>query len=198
MSAHAPGAPVRVFTGMGTCGLTTGAAGVKSAVQKLAVARGAKVDITPTGCIGYCKAEPIMDIVTDSGHRVSYGNVTPEVAGFIRDEVLVRKNYRLDGLLGQLKNGTPPIPDIPLIDEHPFFRKQVKYVLRNCGIIDPESMADYRAHGGFKGLERALSMSPAEVIAEITASGLRGRWAVVSPPAKSGSSRWPRKTRRST
>ena len=64
-----------------------------------------KVEITPTGCIGYCKAEPIMDVVTDSGHRVSYSNVTPDVAGFILDEVLVRKNYKLDGLLGQFKNG---------------------------------------------------------------------------------------------
>ena len=39
-----------------------------------------------------------------------------------------------------------------MIDEHPYFRKQVKYVLRNCGVIDPESIADYRSHGGFKGL----------------------------------------------
>ena len=165
----------KVFIGMGTCGLATGAAEVKTAVEKWAAARTATVDIIPTGCLGYCKAEPIMDVVADSGQRVSYGNVTPEVAGFILDEVLVRKNYKLDGLLGQFRNGTTPLPGIPLIEEHPYFRKQVKYVLRNCGVIDPESIDDYRAHGGFKGLERALGMSPKEVIQEITRSGLRGR-----------------------
>ena len=71
------------FIGMGTCGLATGAGQVKSAAEKWASAHGTTVDITATGCIGYCKAEPIMDVVTDSGHRVSYSNVTPDVAGFI-------------------------------------------------------------------------------------------------------------------
>jgi NADH:ubiquinone oxidoreductase subunit F (NADH-binding)/(2Fe-2S) ferredoxin len=165
----------RIFIGMGTCGLATGAGQVKAAVEKWAAARDMKVQITRTGCIGYCNAEPIMDVVTDDGHRVSYGNVTPEVAGFILDEVLVRKNCKLDGLLGQFVNGAAPLAGIPLIEEHPFFKKQVKYVLRNCGVIDPESIADYRAHGGFKGFERALGMSQGEVIQEVTRSGLRGR-----------------------
>ena len=70
-----------VFIGMGTCGLATGAGEVKTAVEKWAAAHAAAIQITATGCIGYCKAEPIMDVVTDSGHRVSYSNVTPEVAG---------------------------------------------------------------------------------------------------------------------
>jgi NADH:ubiquinone oxidoreductase subunit F (NADH-binding)/(2Fe-2S) ferredoxin/Pyruvate/2-oxoacid:ferredoxin oxidoreductase delta subunit len=165
----------KVFIGMGTCGLATGAGQVKTAVEKWAAARAVNVEITATGCIGYCKAEPIMDVVTDSGHRVSYSNVTPEVAGFILDEVLVRKNYSLDGLLGQFRNGKSPLPGIPLLDEHPYFRKQVKYVLRNCGVIDPESIGDYRAHGGFQGFEKALGMTREQVIQEITRSGLRGR-----------------------
>ena len=165
----------KVFIGMGTCGLATGAGEVKTAVERWAAAHAATIQITPTGCIGYCKAEPIMDVVADSGHRVSYSNVTPEVAGFILDEALVRRNYKLDGLLGQFSNGKAPLPGIPLIDEHPYFRKQVKYVLRNCGVIDPESIADYRGHGGFKGLERAMGMTRQEVVQEITRSGLRGR-----------------------
>ncbi|HUI70468.1 MAG TPA: NADH-ubiquinone oxidoreductase-F iron-sulfur binding region domain-containing protein [Spirochaetia bacterium] len=165
----------KVFIGMGTCGLATGAGQVKTAVEKWAAARSMNVRITPTGCIGYCKAEPIMDVVTESGHRISYSNVTPDVAGFILDEVFVRKNYKLDGLLGQFKNGKAALPGIPMINEHPYFRKQVKYVLRNCGVIDPESITDYKSSGGFQGFERSLSMSPAEVIQEITRSGLRGR-----------------------
>lgn len=174
----------RVFIGMGTCGLATGAGHVKTAVEKWAATRGITVQIIPTGCIGYCKAEPIMDVVTDSGYRISYSNVTPEVAGFILDEVFVRKNYKLDGLLGQFKNGKDPLPGIPMLHEHPYFRKQVKYVLRNCGVIDPESIADYRAAGGFQGFQRALSMSREEVIQEITRSGLRGRGGSGFPAGK--------------
>ena len=174
----------RVFIGMGTCGLATGAAQVKTAVEKWSAARGLAVEITPTGCIGYCKAEPIMDVVTDSGHRISYSNVTPDVAGFILDEVFVRHNYKLDGLLGQFKNGVEPLAGIPMIEEHPYFRKQVKYVLRNCGIIDPESIADYRSHGGFQGLQRAMGMTPEQVVQEVTRSGLRGRGGSGFPAGK--------------
>jgi NADH:ubiquinone oxidoreductase subunit F (NADH-binding)/(2Fe-2S) ferredoxin/Pyruvate/2-oxoacid:ferredoxin oxidoreductase delta subunit len=174
----------RVFIGMGTCGLATGAGQVKTAVEKWAAARGVDVQITATGCIGYCKAEPIMDVVTDTGHRISYSNVTAEVAGFILDEAFVRRNYKLDGLLGQFRNGKQPLPGIPIIDDHPYFRKQVKYVLRNCGVIDPESISDYRASGGFKGFERALAMSREEVIKEITLSGLRGRGGSGFPAGK--------------
>jgi NADH:ubiquinone oxidoreductase subunit F (NADH-binding)/(2Fe-2S) ferredoxin len=169
---------------MGTCGLATGAGEVKTAVEKWAAAHSTKIEITPTGCIGYCRAEPIMDVVTDSGHRVSYGNVTSDVAGFILDEVLIRKNCKLDGLLGQFVNGKAPLQGIPLIDEHPYFKKQVKYVLRNCGIIDPESIVDYRSHGGFKGLERALGMTREQVIAEVLRSGLRGRGGAGFPTGK--------------
>jgi NADH-quinone oxidoreductase subunit F len=165
----------KIFIGMGTCGLATGAQQVKAAAEKWAAARGVGLEITPTGCIGYCQVEPIMDVVTASGHRVSFSNVTSEVAGFILDEVFVRNNLKLDGLLGQFKNGKAPLPGIPLIDEHPFFRKQVKYVLRNCGVINPESLEEYRGQGGFKGLEKALALSPAQVVDEILRSGLRGR-----------------------
>ncbi len=165
----------RVFIGMGTCGLATGAGQVKAAVEKWATGHTTTVDITPVGCIGYCQVEPIMDVVTETGHRVSFSNVTSDMASFILDEVVLRKNLKLDGMLGQFRDGKAPLPGVPFIDEHPYFRKQVKYVLRNCGIINPESIADYRAQGGFKGLERALSLGPAGVVDDVLASGLRGR-----------------------
>ena len=173
-----------IFIGMGTCGLAVGAAKVREAVNKWAEARGREVQVTPTGCVGYCVAEPIMDVVTDQGHRLSYGNVTPEEAGFILDEVLVRGNYNVSGLLGQYRNGKTALPGLPLLEEHPFFRKQVKYVLRNCGVINPESVADYRAAGGFSGLERALAMGPQRVVEELLRAGLRGRGGAGFPTGK--------------
>jgi NADH-quinone oxidoreductase subunit F len=129
-------------------------------------------------------AEPILDVVTDEGNRLSYGNVTAQDAGFILDEVLVRRNYKVSGLLGQYRAGKALLPGLPLLEEHPFFKRQVKYVLRNCGVINPESVAEYRERGGFQGLERALSMSPGEVIAELLEAGLRGRGGAGFPTGK--------------
>jgi NADH-quinone oxidoreductase subunit F len=164
-----------VYIGMGTCGLASGAGKVRDAVRNWAEARGADVTVTPTGCIGSCSLEPILDVVNEDNHRLSFGNITPEDTPFILDEIYVKKNYRLDGLLGQHKNGVPPLSEIPMIEDHPYFKKQVKFVLRNCGLINPVSLSDYRETGGFKGLEKALSMTPDEVVAEVTTSGLRGR-----------------------
>ena len=165
----------KVYIGMGTCGLATGAGKVREAVEKWAESRGQSIEITPTGCIGFCQVEPIMDVVVESGHRLSYGQVQPEDVSFILDEALNKNNYKIDGLLGQHRNGSTPLEGIPCLEEHPFFRKQLKKVLRNCGIINPVSLEEYKASGGFAGLGKALAMTPRDVIDEVTRSGLRGR-----------------------
>jgi NADH:ubiquinone oxidoreductase subunit F (NADH-binding)/(2Fe-2S) ferredoxin len=157
---------------------------VSEAAGQWAAARGVELEINPTGCMGYCPAEPIMDVVTGSGHRLSFGSVNPQETGFILDEVFVHDNHRLDGLLGQHRNGGRALEGVPFLDQHPFFKKQVKFVLRNCGVLNPESASDYRAHGGFRGLEKALAMSPEEVVECVAASGLRGRGGAGFPTAR--------------
>jgi len=173
-----------VYIGMGTCGLATGAKKVETAVSAWADKTGREITIIPTGCVGYCQVEPIMDIVTDEGIRLSYGNVTEKNVEALLDSVLVNRNYGTENLLGQYKNDKAAIPGLPFINEHPFFKKQVKYVLRNCGVINPESLLDYKAQGGFKGLERALKLSQKEVIEEVLKSGLRGRGGAGFPTGK--------------
>ena len=76
------------------------------------------------------------------------------------------------------------MPGLPLLEEHPFFKKQVKFVLRNCGVINPESVADYRARGGFQGLQKALALGPEGIIQELLAAGLRGRGGAGFPTGK--------------
>ncbi len=165
-----------IFIGMGTCGLATGAGEVKTAVEKWAAARAAKVKITPTGCIGYCKAEPIMDVVADDGHSACPTETSrPRWRGSSWTRSSCGRTTSSTACWDSSRTAQHRFAGIPLIEEHPYFRKQVKYVLRNCGVIDPESIADYRAHGGFKGFERAMGMSRRQVIQEVTRSGLRGR-----------------------
>ncbi len=167
--------PSRIYIGMGTCGLATGADLVKAAVEEWFSEKGVPVQITPTGCVGFCQMEPIMDVVAENGIRVSYGAVEPaEVAGILQG-ALAAKDYGRGKIIGQYRNANSPISDIPFIDEHPFFKKQVKFVLGNCGIINPSSLLEYENRGGLTGLERALKTGPRGVVEEIIKSGLRGR-----------------------
>jgi formate dehydrogenase iron-sulfur subunit len=71
-------------------------------------------------------------------------------------------------------NGPHPLR-LGLADDVPWLKRQTRLTFARCGVIDPRSVEDYRAHGGTKGFERALSLTPAEILAEVTASGLRGR-----------------------
>ncbi len=97
--------------------------------------------------------EPLVEVETDQG-RVGYPNVTA-------DDV--------DAVL----HGTAT--DIGVVDEHPWLASQRRVSFARVGVVDPGSVADYEAHGGWGGLRRALSLSPAEVVQEVTDSGLRGR-----------------------
>ena len=62
-----------------------------------------------------------------------------------------------------------------LADEIPWLKRQTRLTFARCGVIDPRSVKDYRAHDGYKGLERALTLTSDEILADVTASGLRGR-----------------------
>ena len=62
-----------------------------------------------------------------------------------------------------------------IADEIPWLKRQTRLTFARCGVIDPRSLEDYRAHGGYKGLERALTLTPDAILADVTASGLRGR-----------------------
>jgi formate dehydrogenase iron-sulfur subunit len=73
----------------------------------------------------------------------------------------------LEGTAQDLRLGKP--------EEIPFLKRQTRLTFARCGVVDPLSFDDYRAHGGYRGLDKALSLAPAAVVAEVTRSGLRGR-----------------------
>ena len=81
-----------------------------------------------------------------------------------------------DFVLGQHRNDLlEPWPDVPFLDEHPFFAPQTRWVLANCGLIDPSQIDEYIAHGGYKALVKALrEMSPDALCDMVETSGLRG------------------------
>lgn len=162
-----------IFIGMGTCGLASGADKVKKAIEDELAAKELKAIIVPTGCIGYCAKEVIVDIKLPEGERISYCEVTPKDVPNLIQSTIVEQDVYKDKLLGTHGNGDSGVKRIKDIT---FFRKQKRVVLENCGLINPESIDEYIAIGGFKALDKTLRlMTPKDVVNEILASGLRGR-----------------------
>jgi NADH-quinone oxidoreductase subunit F len=128
-----------------------------------------EVRIVQTGCRGFCAMGPVMIIYPEG---IFYCQVQPRDVQLIVEETLVKGR-----IIGRL---TYKIPDshkeLPRYQEIPFYSKQVRVTLRNCGIIDPEKIDEYIARGGYEGLSHALfDMTRDEVIDEVKLSGLRGR-----------------------
>ena len=130
---------------------------------------GDEVRVVQTGCRGFCAMGPVMIIYPEG---TFYCQVQPRDVQTIVEETLVKGR-----VIGRL---TYKIPDtykeLPRYQEIPFYSKQVRITLRNCGMIDPEKIDEYVARGGYEGLSHALfNMTREEVIEEVKLSGLRGR-----------------------
>ena len=163
----------RIIIGSATCGRAAGAMAVLEAIKSTLAKLSLEAIITHVGCIGLCYTEPLVDIVKPNRPRISYGNVTPEIIPQLIEDYIINDNPRPDLALGTI--GEDSIDGIPKLFELPMLKPQVRIALRNCGIIDPESINQYIARGGYSGLLNALSMTQEEVIEEIKKSGLRGR-----------------------
>ncbi len=160
----------KIVVGMGTCGLSAGAQATYDRLKKLVDEHPGDYALVRTGCIGMCYREPLVEI-RDGSKRFVYGGVTPDFAEEIFD--------------GHVKDGRILDGDslVYTVDEegrtggaeHDFLDMQERIVLRNCGTINPESIEDYEAAGGYGGLKKALAMEPDNIIRVIRDSGLRGR-----------------------
>jgi NADH-quinone oxidoreductase subunit F len=163
----------RILIGAATCGRAAGALAVLKTINSELAQRNIKATIIQVGCIGLCYAEPLVDIVKPNQPRICYSNVTPEIIPQLIEDYIINDNPRSDLALGTIGNGD--IDGIPKFFELPMLKPQVRIVLRNCGMIDPENINHYIARDGYSGLVKALAMTPEEVIEEIKKSGLRGR-----------------------
>lgn len=165
-----------IFVGTGTCGLAAGAGKTMSAIRRYLEKNAVEADIVEVGCIGLCASEPMVDIQFPSMMRVSYGGVTEDQVEGLLGQVFAGK-MSSDLLLGQIRSERlKPWPNVPFLDEHPFFAPQTRWVLAECGIIDPSSIDEYIAYGGYRAFAQVLrGMTPLDVCKAVEASGLRGR-----------------------
>lgn len=144
---------------------------VMAALEQRIARRGLaeEVRVAWTRCRGMCAVEPVVILLP---RGVLYCRVDPADAAAIVEETLVEGRL-VDRLLYEEPEARRAVP---LYRETPFFSRQVRVGLANCGIIDPESIEDYIARDGYRGLARALTeLTPEQVIREVKESGLRGR-----------------------
>jgi formate dehydrogenase iron-sulfur subunit len=124
------------------------------------------ISLVRNGSRGLYWLEPLVEVETPQG-RIAYGPVTAAD---------VESLFAADFLTG----GAHPLR-LGLTGQIPYLSTQERLTCARVGVIDPISLDDYRAHGGFAGLERALAMAPADIVKEVTDSGLRGRGGAAFP-----------------
>jgi len=151
---------VTIFVPRDAASLALGAEKVAAAITSEIAARSIDARIVRNGSRGMFWLEPLVEVRTDHG-RVAYG---PVKASDIKD--------LFDA--GILSGKAHPLC-LGLTKEIPFLRQQTRLTFSRCGVTDPLSLDDYRHYQGLKGLEQAIAMPRAEIVAQVTESGLRGR-----------------------
>ena len=147
---------MKIYLPLDSAAVAMGADDVAASIMAHAATAGVAVQLIRNGSRGMVWLEPLAEVETPDG-RVGFGPLTPA---------------DVPALFGDLA-GHPKA--LGLVDALPWMAGQTRLTFARCGVIDPLSLADYRLHGGFAGLARAQAMSAPEIVAEVAASGLRGR-----------------------
>ncbi len=156
---------MKIVVGEGSCGLAAGAGKVHARLETLlAQANPTSAELTITGCNGMCFVEPIVDIYDDEGKLHRLVKLAEQDADTIYEAVTSGDLSKVDALRISAEDAS-------------FLEKQTRIALRNCGVINPMSIDEYIAHGGYEALKKILTtgMTQDDVINEIDVSGLKGR-----------------------
>lgn len=172
-AAQAANACIKV--GMSTCGIAAGADVAFTTLQAEVKTRGLTIAVRKTGCAGTCSLEPLVEVCLAGKPSVTFGGVDAAAAKRIIEEYVIGGKVPTDLVV-------PGITDLAVScnnNAQPAIKnsqKQYRIVMRNCGVIDPESLDEYIGANGYQAVKKALtSQTPEQVIEELKAAGLRGR-----------------------
>jgi NADH:ubiquinone oxidoreductase subunit F (NADH-binding)/(2Fe-2S) ferredoxin/Pyruvate/2-oxoacid:ferredoxin oxidoreductase delta subunit len=165
-----------IYVGTATCAIVAGALKTYAVIEKYIAENNLKVDLIKGGCIGYCNAEPVVDIQLPGKARISFHNITHDLVGNFLDEVL-NNNLPEHLILGQYYNELHQLWEgVPFMHELPFFKHQKKILTSNCGITNPVSISQYIARGGYQAFADTITQyTPASVCDLVENSQLAGR-----------------------
>ncbi len=152
---------VKIYIPRDAGALALGAEKTAKRMAQALAARGETAQIIRNGSRGLYWLEPMVEVET-KGARLAYGPVSAEDVDCLLDE----------GLLSGAQTHPLALGDP---QEIPFLKRQTRLTFARCGIIDPLSLDDYKAHDGLKGLSTAAAMTSQEIVEQVTCSGLRGR-----------------------
>ncbi len=156
---------ITVKVGMASCGRAAGADEVYRKLSEHITEHGLAVKLQKTACIGMCFEEPLVEFCGGRAGELTIGQASPD---------------SISEALDQYLRGDAPLQRVILSEKgeaihNELLGAQVRIVLRNCGKIDPESLDEYVAAGGYTALKQALAMEPEAIVELVKASGLRGR-----------------------
>ncbi|HEX37426.1 MAG TPA: NADH-quinone oxidoreductase subunit NuoF [Candidatus Cloacimonetes bacterium] len=158
---------VKIKVGLASCGIAAGGLDVFEKVENFLKDKEIEAELMNTGCMGMCYAEVLMEIDDEEFGNTMYGYLNADDIDDILHAHFIKKQPLKDKIVYSDKLGG---------DEGEILEFQTRIVLRNCGVIDPESIDEYIERGGYKAIEKVLKeKSPIQVIEEIKNSGLRGR-----------------------
>lgn len=153
---------MKIVVGLGSCGIAAGANKVYAAFETLIAAQKLDARLEKTGCIGACYLEPMVDIISEDGQKSSYVKILPEMAADIVAKHIVGGREVEEWLMPE--------------EDRRILAKKTCIALRNCGNMNPESIDEYIARGGYEAAKKAIcELGPDGIIAEMKTSGLRGR-----------------------
>ena len=157
----------KIIVGMASCGIAAGAKDVFDALGNQIKEMDLNVELGITGCIGACYQEPLVEIKSPNLPSVIYGDISvKKIKPLLEKHVINHQIIEEWAVFGEGLH-TP---------EQDLFKNQLRIVLRNAGDIDPENIKDYITKDGYKAIQKVLKeLKPADVIAEIKTSGIRGR-----------------------
>lgn len=157
---------IKIFVPRDSAALSVGADEVASTIRQEAMRRGVEVELVRNGSRGMLWLETLVEVATPAG-RVAYGPVNPEDVSALFDADFVH------GGAHALCHG--------LTEQMAYLARQERLTFARVGITDPLSLDDYVAHDGYRGLRNALALAPADVVQQVTDSGLRGRGGAAFP-----------------
>ena len=158
---------VRIYVPADSAALALGADDVAAAIAREAERRGLAIDLVRNGTRGLLYLEPLVEVDTPEG-RIGFGTVDESDVAALFDA-----GFHQGASTHRLALG--------LVEQIPYLARQTRLTFARCGVTDPLSLREYEAHGGYRGLRQAVNMSGADIVAAVTASGLRGRGGAAFP-----------------
>jgi formate dehydrogenase iron-sulfur subunit len=159
----------KIYVSRDAAARSVGADATANAIAAEAARRGLQIELIRNGSRGLLWLEPLVELEV-AGRRHAYGPVQPRDAA---------------SLLEALHAAGDRVPEHPLAhgptEEIPYLKRQQRLTFARVGITDPRSLEDYLAHDGYRGLRAALALTPAQIVEQVTASGLRGRGGAAFP-----------------